>query len=121
MTERSGNKKRGSLVAAWLLWLGCPVYLLAVLTLPNAYEYSQSVGVAVLLWCFACLYLIFRGIRRMVKGETSPAASAGAIDTRKADEPVSWLVGTASFASSRASAVRDLPEYAAKLLSGDRR
>ena len=121
MTERSGNQKRGSWVAAWLIWLGCPVYLLAVLTLPNAYDYSRSIGVAVLLWSFACLYLIFRGIRRMVKSDTSTASTAGRIDGGKTDAPVSWLMGTASFAPSRASAARDLPEYAAKQLSGNHR
>jgi hypothetical protein len=105
------NRLRGWVLGIGALFIAVAIPLLA----PPGTRPSDALTV---IWCLACLYLVFAllrrvlrrmGARRKVKAEVAKAKAEAA--------PVAWLVDRPSSSASRAEAERNLPDYCARLIS----
>ena len=90
---------------AALLLVAIPAYL------PRLQDYGGPVTVFECVWGAVALYLGFR-IRQAVTRRTKNGGSGKA----EAAPVVAWLLGRASSSPSRADAMRELPEYSARLM-----
>jgi hypothetical protein len=71
------------------------------------------------LWLVVCLVLLFRAVRgvvRRVRARRMARSNAVAQQTLAEVQPVAWLMDRASSSPSRADAMRELPEYSARLM-----
>jgi hypothetical protein len=110
------KRRRGRFIGAALLFLGLPAYLAQIVN-DEWHSNDTLVGLLALLWGAVCLYLVFRFFRGIVRrGTTRHAGKAEGVEAETEVAPVAWLVGRPSFSPSCADAMRNLPEYSARLL-----
>lgn len=98
------------------LWGGAVVLVAVLLTLrwlfPNQPQQGHAFAV---VWCFAFAVLV---VFRLVLLLRRRSGKRAVLKQAKSEaEPVTWVVGRASSSPSRAEAEKNLPEYAARVLS----
>jgi hypothetical protein len=108
-------KRRWKLVTlAALLLVAIPAFLAA---LDGGMGNDAFMAALALLWCVAGLYLALRAVRGMLRRGTKRRTTTAEIAKAEIEAaPVAWLVPRASDSPSRADAMRQLPEYRARLL-----
>jgi hypothetical protein len=77
---------------------------------------KQFIGI---LWLVVCVVLVFRAVRaivRRLKARRMARSKAEAQQASAQVQPVAWLVDPAASSPSRADAMRELPEYSARLM-----
>jgi hypothetical protein len=104
------KKRRG-----WVLVAGAALLVVAI---PLVQPETGPNDALTVLWCVACLYLVFalvRGILRRIRGRRKVKAEVA--QTRDEAAPVAWLVPRAASSPSRADAMRSVPDYCARLMA----
>jgi hypothetical protein len=85
-------------------------------------DINKSDGMALtLMWLAAALYLLFKllaKVGRAVFHRGAGIAGAGGSKNTRAADVVEWVLPRASSSPSRADAMRQLPEYSARLVNG---
>ncbi len=104
-------------------WLGiitaAALFFIIPVCLPQIRDYKEIANALAWLWLVDCLFLVFlllRGIlRRLARIRRRSAEGHRA---KAEDAPVAWLLCRPSSSPSRLDAMRSLPEYSARLISG---
>jgi hypothetical protein len=105
--QRSGWLR---VVVAMLLALAIPLYV--------GQDIDRASPALACLWLAICVYLGFRLLRRISRRGVKDGEQRSAPQNREVENPfVTWVVNRPSSSPSRAYAVRNLPEYSARLLS----
>ncbi len=112
-TAREPRRGRLRVMVAALLALLIPVYVA---------DASDTVSSALTcLWLAACLYLGFRLLAGLMRRGDRKRHEQKAAPKQEAENPfVTLVMDRPSSSSSRAEAPRALPDYCARLLTGDR-
>ncbi|HEV8039085.1 MAG TPA: hypothetical protein VGP62_09495 [Bryobacteraceae bacterium] len=111
--SRKASSSWAGVVVAVLLLVVIPVLMAS----PGANEALRN-GLG-LFWLAMALYLVCKLAAKLYRAvaRRSPSVSAGA-KGGEASDVVQWALPCASSSPSRADAVRNLPEYSARLISG---
>jgi len=98
------------IAAGMALMVGLP-WLASQVDAPEEKEFLA------VLWLVDVGYLVFLAVRGIVRRRKArSAAQVMAKDRTEKDAPVAWVISCASESPSRADAMRELPEYSARLL-----
>jgi hypothetical protein len=115
LPKKKRRRARAFVTASALLVLAIP------LLLPSTDKTGTLGPMLAVLWCVACLYLVFALVRGLLRRRAGGHRAETQITTATDEAaPVAWLVDRPSSSPSRAEAERDLPEYCARLISRNR-
>jgi hypothetical protein len=99
--------------------LDVAVGLLAVVALPWMSSQVDDIGekrIIAVVWLAVCFGLLFVGVRGIVRRSRATTTRRQAEAPSNQVQPVAWLMAPAASSPSRADAMRELPEYSARMM-----